>query len=322
MTALTTATVAAAVLAVTLTGHLTWAPVILVAGVATACGIVDRRTGLIPNGLVLDASAVVVLLVGPVTVVDDRPLAELGGALLAGLALSGAPLLFAVWLVAPRLIGGGDWKLLSVLGLAAGYLAPSLAVGVLFLALALSLVVGALVPPPSRRPRTGARRGLRRCDRARRLAPGSCRGLDRDGALVTLIREDASAVGNGSAPAPDPPPPSSPLPVACASARTGPRALAGTFLVVASVVAAITLYSRLGDRTEVLAVNRTVLAGEQITGADLEIVSISSDDHIAFRPASDRSLVIGQYGGCVSPPIRCSSTTASSPSRSSTPTAC
>ena len=73
------------------------------------------------------------------------------------------------------------------------------------------------------------------------------------------------------------------------------RALAGAFLVVASVVAAITLYSRLGDRTEVLAVNRTVLAGEQITGADLEIVSISSDDHIAFRPASDRSLVIGQY---------------------------
>lgn len=144
VTALTTVTVAAAVIAVALTGHLTWAPVILVAGIATACGIVDRRTGVIPNGLVLDALAVVVLLVGPVTVFDDRPLAELGGALLAGLALSGAPLLFAVWLVAPRLIGGGDWKLLSVLGLAAGYLAPSLAMVVLLLALVLALVAGAL----------------------------------------------------------------------------------------------------------------------------------------------------------------------------------
>ena len=144
MTALTTVTVAAAVIAVALTGHLTWAPVILVAGIAMACGIVDRRTGVIPNGLVLDALAVVVLLVGPVTVFDDRPLAELGGALLAGLALSGAPLLFAVWLVAPRLIGGGDWKLLSVLGLAAGYLAPSLAMVVLLLALVLALVAGAL----------------------------------------------------------------------------------------------------------------------------------------------------------------------------------
>ena len=145
-----------------------------------ACGIVDRRTGVIPNGLVLDALAVVVLLVGPVTVFDDRPLAELGGALLAGLALSGAPLLFAVWLVAPRLIGGGDWKLLSVLGLAAGYLAPSLAMVVLLLALGTRAGRRRVVPPPPRGPRTGPRRGLRRRDRARRLATGSCRRLDRE----------------------------------------------------------------------------------------------------------------------------------------------
>ncbi len=113
---------------------------------------------------------------------------------------------------------------------------------------------------------------------------------------MTLLRQDASAVGNGSAPRAG-----SPAAELAASRglRLRPhrpvRALAGAFVVVASVVAAITLYSRLGDRTDVLAVNRTVLAGEQITGADLEIVSISSDDHIAFRPASDRSLVIGQY---------------------------
>jgi Flp pilus assembly protein protease CpaA len=32
---------------------------------------------------------------------------------------------FLVWLVAPRLIGGGDWKLLAVLGAALGALAPA-----------------------------------------------------------------------------------------------------------------------------------------------------------------------------------------------------
>ena len=296
VTALTTITVAAAVLAVAFTGHLTWAPVILAAGIAMACGIVDRRTGVIPNGLVLDALAVVVLLVGPVTVFDDRPLAELGGALLAGLALSGAPLLFAVWLVAPRLIGGGDWKLLSVLGLAAGYLAPSLAMVVLLLALVLALVAGALY----RRRHVALGPALAVAFVAAIVLgawrPDLSEAGSRRSHQMTSIREDASAVGNGSAPRAG-----SPAAELAASRglRLRPhrpvRALAGAFLVVASVVAAITLYSRLGDRTEVLAVNRTVLAGEQITGADLEIVSISSDDHIAFRPASDRSLVIGQY---------------------------
>jgi hypothetical protein len=113
---------------------------------------------------------------------------------------------------------------------------------------------------------------------------------------VTLIREDAAAVGNGSTPRAGSP--AAEL-AATRGLRLRPhrpaRALAGAFLVVASVVAAVTLYSRLGDRTEVLAVNRTVLAGEQITGADLEIVSISSDDHLAFLPASDRGAVVGQY---------------------------
>ena len=33
--------------------------------------------------------------------------------------------MFLVWLVAPRLIGGGDWKLLVVLGAMVGFLAPA-----------------------------------------------------------------------------------------------------------------------------------------------------------------------------------------------------
>ena len=67
------------------------------------------------------------------------------------------------------------------------------------------------------------------------------------------------------------------------------RALVGALVVVASVVAALALYARIGDRTEVLAVARDVLAGEQITDADLEVVSISSDDAIPTVPASQRS---------------------------------
>jgi Flp pilus assembly protein protease CpaA len=56
--------------------------------------------------------------------VDNRPMLPLLSDLLAGLALSGAPAMFVLWLVAPRVLGGGDWKLLSVLGMGIGYLAP------------------------------------------------------------------------------------------------------------------------------------------------------------------------------------------------------
>ena len=60
-------------------------------------------------------------------------------------------------------------------------------------------------------------------------------------------------------------------------------------VVVASVVAALAIYTRIGNRTEVLAVSRDVLAGEQIADDDLEVVSISSDDRIPTIPASQRS---------------------------------
>jgi hypothetical protein len=73
------------------------------------------------------------------------------------------------------------------------------------------------------------------------------------------------------------------------------RALAGALIVVTSVVAALALYARIGDRSEVLAVSRDVLAGEQISDADLEVVSMSSDDGIPTVPASQRSAIVGQY---------------------------
>src|SRR5262245_3663231 len=73
------------------------------------------------------------------------------------------------------------------------------------------------------------------------------------------------------------------------------RVLVGTLIVVASVIAALALYARVGDRTEVLAVSRDVLAGEQLTAADLEVVAFSSDDAIPTVPATQRSAFVGQY---------------------------
>lgn len=73
------------------------------------------------------------------------------------------------------------------------------------------------------------------------------------------------------------------------------RALVGALIVVAAVVAALAIYTRIGNRTEVLAVTRAVLAGEQITDADLQVVSISSDDSFPAIPASNRTIVVGQY---------------------------
>lgn len=73
------------------------------------------------------------------------------------------------------------------------------------------------------------------------------------------------------------------------------RALLGALLVVGSVVAAITIYTSLGDRVKVLAATRTILAGEPIDAADLRIVAISTDDELATISATERSVVIGQY---------------------------
>jgi hypothetical protein len=73
------------------------------------------------------------------------------------------------------------------------------------------------------------------------------------------------------------------------------RALFGLLLVVAAVVAALTLYTRIGDRHQVLAVNRTVLAGEQLVDSDFRVVSISADDSFASVPATTRASLVGQY---------------------------
>jgi hypothetical protein len=73
------------------------------------------------------------------------------------------------------------------------------------------------------------------------------------------------------------------------------RALVGAMIVVASVIAALAIYTKVGDRNEVLAVRNGVLAGELITDENLQVVSISSDDSFPSIPAAQRALVVGQY---------------------------
>jgi Flp pilus assembly protein protease CpaA len=108
-----------------LTGASVALPIALVGGVALAAAFDDVRTGRIPNGLVLTGITIVACSWGFVATLDNRMMGPLAVDALAGVALGGAPVVFLVWLVAPRLIGGGDWKLLVVLGAMIGFLAPA-----------------------------------------------------------------------------------------------------------------------------------------------------------------------------------------------------
>jgi Flp pilus assembly protein protease CpaA len=122
--ALAAVTAPVAAVAWWVTGAAAAVPVTVVGAVALAAAASDARIGRIPNVLVLTALAVLAGSWVLVSVADDRPMAPLLADLAAGLVLSGAPAMFVIWLVAPRVLGGGDWKLLSVLGIAIGYVAP------------------------------------------------------------------------------------------------------------------------------------------------------------------------------------------------------
>ena len=216
--------------------------------------------------------------------------------------------------VAPRLIGGGDWKLLVVLGAVIGFLAPASASVVPMAAFGAAAVAAAA-----------------RHRRHVRLGPFLAAGyvvaivatvvepelfgswyLGTIGGLMKTLQDaketrlsnstiaaTASPRGGGRScrtrAGAHPQPRSASKPGLRMRPHRPMRALAGALIVVASVVAALALYTRIGDRTEVLAVSRDVLAGEQIDDADLEVVSMSSDDGIPTIPASQRAAIVGQY---------------------------
>lgn len=127
--------------------------------------------------------------------------------------------------------------------------------------------------------------------------------LRRERVAKRTIAAGGGAAASERAAATATPTPGSPAAVLAEARSTGlrmrphrpVRALVGAFLVVAAVVAALAIYTSIGDKNEVLAVTRNVLAGEQITAADLRVVSISSDDDIATVGAASRDDIIGQY---------------------------
>lgn len=73
------------------------------------------------------------------------------------------------------------------------------------------------------------------------------------------------------------------------------RAAAGALLVLVTVAVALTLFVRVGDRRDVAALNRTVLAGEQLAASDFKTVSIASDESFPSVSADDVELMVGQY---------------------------
>jgi hypothetical protein len=73
------------------------------------------------------------------------------------------------------------------------------------------------------------------------------------------------------------------------------RAVVGGIIVLGSVVAAWALLAEVAERDDVLMLTREIEAGEQIEAADLRVVSIGSDDHLATLAASERDVVVGRY---------------------------
>lgn len=104
--------------------------------------IVDVRTGRIANELVLTVLVLIVVRSVHVVAAGEETAATLARDAATGVVASGAVGLFVVWLLRPRLIGGGDWKLLAVVGAALAIADPLAAalVGVIAVQLIVSLL--------------------------------------------------------------------------------------------------------------------------------------------------------------------------------------
>lgn len=104
------------------------APLIAVAVIVLVAAVIDETTRRIPNRLVLVAVGLVVAGIPTIAEIQSVGAATVALGALTGAAISGAPILFLIWLLDPALIGGGDWKLLAAAGAALGLLVPIAAV--------------------------------------------------------------------------------------------------------------------------------------------------------------------------------------------------
>jgi prepilin signal peptidase PulO-like enzyme (type II secretory pathway) len=105
-------------------GHAVAVTLTVLAIIVVLAAIVDARVSRLPNRASAAASLVVVASIPFVAVFDNRSVADTALSALAGMVYSGAPLLFAIWLVRPRAIGGGDWKMLGAIGAGIGLALP------------------------------------------------------------------------------------------------------------------------------------------------------------------------------------------------------
>lgn len=125
------------------TGHVVAVPMVALSVIAALAAVVDARTARIPNRASIAALLIVVASIPVVSLLDDRPIIPTALGTLAGIAYSGAPVLFAVWLVRPAAIGGGDWKLLGALGAGVGLVLPIAALVMATLACTFQVALGA-----------------------------------------------------------------------------------------------------------------------------------------------------------------------------------
>jgi prepilin signal peptidase PulO-like enzyme (type II secretory pathway) len=109
-----------------------------------AAAAFDARSGRIPNGLVLSIAMLTAVRSMTLIVTGDAPIGSIAADVVAGVVLSGSVTLFVVWLVRPTAVGGGDWKLLAVVGAAFGVVDPLAAAVVGAVAAVVQLVAAGL----------------------------------------------------------------------------------------------------------------------------------------------------------------------------------
>lgn len=103
-------------------------PLVAAAVVVLVAAFIDEITRRIPNPLIMFGFAIVAAGIPIVAASESSALGVVAARAGLGVLLGGAPILFLFWLLDPRPIGGGDWKLLGVSSAALGLVVPIVAV--------------------------------------------------------------------------------------------------------------------------------------------------------------------------------------------------
>lgn len=137
------ATISTGVAAWWASGYAVAVPITIVTLLTLLAAFVDFRIARLPNVASAAAFAVALISVPLVASLDGRPVAATALGALAGVAYSGAPILFFIWLVRADSIGGGDWKMLGAVGAGIGLVLPIAALVMTTVACVIQITVGA-----------------------------------------------------------------------------------------------------------------------------------------------------------------------------------